>query len=255
MKVYEQTINLLSTLKLKGVLNRLDDILNDAEHDKASYIRFLNTVCQVEIVDRTRRRYERSLTGAHFPTLKNLDNFEFSRIKGIGKRDVVNLRDCHWIDKHENLLFFGPPGIGKTHCAIALGIHAVEHGYTACFERMTNLIRLLKTMEIQRTAGYRIKRIMKADLVIIDEIGYTPIEKREANLFFTLVTELYEKASLIITSNKGIDSWAEMMGDTVMTTALLDRLLHHSRIYNLDGESYRIKDKIDNKEVNGHSNE
>ena len=96
---------------------------------------------------------------------------------------------------------------------------------------------------------------MKADLVIIDEIGYTPIEKREANLFFNLVTELYKRASLIITSNKGIDSWAEMMGDTVMTTALLDRLLHHSRIYNLDGESYRIKNKIDNKEVNGHSNE
>lgn len=255
MKAYEQTINLLTTLKLKGVLKQLDEILNDAEITKSSYIQFLNTIFQVEIAARSRRRYERSLSGAHFPTLKKLDTFEFGLVKGIGKSEVINLRDCHWIDKHENLLFFGPPGIGKTHLAVALGVNAVEQGYIVCFERMTNLIRLLKTMEIQRTAGYRVKRIMKAGLVIIDEIGYTPIEKREANLFFNLVTELYEEASLIITSNKSFDSWAEMMGDTVMTTALLDRLLHHSRIYNLDGESYRIKDKLKEKEVNDHSDE
>jgi len=106
---------------------------------------------------------------------------------------------------------------------------------------VTNLIKLLKTAEVQKTSEYRIRRIMKSDLVIIDEIGYTPIEKREANLFFNLISELYEKVPVVVTSNKSFESWAEMMGDTVMTTALLDRLLHHAKVYTLDGESYRLK--------------
>ena len=137
--------------------------------------------------------------------------------------------------------------MGKTHLSIALGVTAVERGYKVCFERIANLIKLLKTADIQKTSEYRIKRIMKSDLIIIDEIGYTPIEKREANLFFNLISESYEKVSLIVTSNKSFESWAEMMGDSIMTTALLDRLLHHARVFNLDGESYRIKNH--NKEV------
>ena len=116
-----------------------------------------------------------------------------------------------------------------------------------CFERITNLIKLLRTSEVQKTSEYRIRRIMKSDLIIIDEIGYTPIEKREANLFFNLISEAYENLSVVVTSNKSFETWAEMMGDGVMTTALLDRLLHHARVYNLDGESYRTK-KIKNKE-------
>jgi len=102
----------------------------------------------------------------------------------------------------------------------------VEKGYKVCFERITNLIKLLETAEIQKTSEYRIRRIMKSNLVIIDEIGYTPIEKREANLFFNMISEMYEKLSIVITSNKSFDAWAEMMGDSIMTTALLDRLLH-----------------------------
>jgi len=124
-----------------------------------------------------------------------------------------------------------------------LGIKAIGAGYTVCFERIINLIKLLKTIDIQRASGFRIKRILTSNLVIIDEIGYTPIERKEANLFFNLISELYEKSSIIITSNKGFDSWSEMMGDEVMTTALLDRLLHHAKVFNLDGESYRLKGK------------
>jgi DNA replication protein DnaC len=165
------------------------------------------------------------------------------KVTGFSKSDLSALKDLRWLDNHENLLFFGPPGLGKTHLAIAAGMLAIESGYNVCFERISNLLKLLKNAEIQRTAAFRINRILKADLVIIDEIGYTPIERREANLFFNLISELYEKSSVIITSNKGFDDWAEMMGDEVMTTAMLDRLLHHARIFNLDGKSFRISRK------------
>ncbi len=244
MKPYETTINLLNTINLKGIIQGLDEITNDAEIQKHSYITFLNNLFSAEIHYRTQKRFKRNMTGAHFPATKNFDTFEFGEVKGIGKSEGINILDCRWIDKKENLLFFGPPGVGKTHLAISFGINAIEKGYTVCFEKITNLIRLLKTSEIQRKSAYRIQRLLKSNLIIIDEIGYTPIDRKEANLFFNLISELYEKSSIVVTSNKSFDDWAEMMGDSIMTTALLDRLLHHAKIFNLDGPSYRIKNKI-----------
>ena len=247
MKSYEKTMRFLRSLQLKGIENELDELIATAESGPQSHITFLNAVLETEINYRVERRLLRNMAAAHFPIEKQIEDYQFSRVEGIAKSDVVNLMDCRWIDKQENLLFFGPPGLGKTHLAIGIGLKAIEKGYTVCFERITSLIKLLKTAEVQKTAEYRIRRILKANVFIIDEIGYTPIEKREANLFFNLISELYEKSSIIITSNKSFESWAEMMGDTVMTTALLDRLFHHAKIFNLQGDSYRLK-KMDKEE-------
>ncbi len=243
MKQYQQIVVKLDGLKLKGISKQLDAEIDEAENRKVSYLGFLGTLLDVEVAYRAERRLKRNLAAAHFPVEKKLEGFKFGRVKGINKSDVSVLLDFRWLDNHHNMLFFGPPGLGKTHLSIAIGMAAIQAGYTVCFERVTNLIKLLKTAEIQRKAQFRINRLMKSDLVIIDEIGYTPIERKEANLFFNLVSELYEKSSIIITSNKSFDSWAEMMGDEIMTVALLDRLLHHSQVFNLDGESYRIKGK------------
>jgi len=243
MNAYKTVLNNLDALKLKGIARSLDSEVNEAESRKVSYLNFLGALLDAETAYRTERRLKRNMTGAHFPVVKRLEDFEFGPVKGVGKSDVAMLTDFRWLDKHSNLLFFGPAGVGKTHLAIAIGMKCLEAGYTVCFERMTNLVKLLKTAEVQKTSRFRINRIMKSDLTIIDEIGYTPIERKEANLFFNLISELYEKSSIIITSNKNFTDWAEMMGDEIMTVALLDRLLHHSKVFTFSGKSYRIKGK------------
>ena len=241
MSSYGETKALLETLKLKGAAKKLDGLLESAESEALSFSAFLHRTLAAELTDRGERRLKRNLTAAHLPVEKHLEDFDFDRLTGIAKSEVTNLLDFRWIDLHENLVFLGPPGIGKTHLAIGVSLKALHAGYTIVFERMSNLVQLLKTAEIKRASAFRLNRIMKSHVLVIDEIGYTPIDRREANLFFNLVSELYERTSMILTSNKGFDEWAEMMGDEVMTTAMLDRLLHHVRMFSMDGDSYRVQ--------------
>jgi DNA replication protein DnaC len=240
MSSYQQTKVLLESLKLKGAARKLESLLEAAQSEELSFSAFLHQTLEAELTDRSERRLKRNLTAAHLPVEKRLEDFDFTRVSGVTRTQATNLLDFRWIDVHENLFFLGPPGLGKTHLAIALSLKALHAGYTVCFERMSNLVRLLKTGELHRSSAFRMNRILKSHVLVIDEIGYTPIDRKEANLFFNLVSELYERASIIITSNKGFDEWAEMLGDEVMTTAMLDRLLHHAHIYTMNGDSYRV---------------
>ncbi|MEA3279531.1 MAG: ATP-binding protein [Thermodesulfobacteriota bacterium] len=174
----------LNTLKLNGIANTLDDITEKAGKKAVSHLGFLKQLLSEEVTWRNNRRLKRNLTSAHFPATKRIEDYNCGKIEGFSKADVANLKDLRWLDNFENILFFGPPGIGKTHLAISCGLLAIEAGYTVCFEKVVNLFRLLKTADLQRRANFRLKKLMKADLLIIDEIGYTPIERREANLFF-----------------------------------------------------------------------
>ena len=240
MSSYHNTKAVLEQLKLTGAAKQLEVLLASAESEEQSFAAFLHATMQAELVDRAERRLKRNLTAAHLPVEKRLEDFDFSRVSGITRSQETNLLDYRWIELHENLIYLGPPGVGKTHLAVGLSLAALHAGYTVCYERMSNLVHLLKTGEIKRASAFRLNRILKSDVVVIDEIGYTPIDRKEANLFFNLVSELYERTSVIITSNKAFEEWAEMMGDTVMTTAMLDRLLHHAHIYTIDGDSYRV---------------
>jgi DNA replication protein DnaC len=240
MNVTTESVRKLESLRLRGASAKLDELLVRAEGEHLTCLAFLESLVDAELQDRGNRRLKRNLAMAHFPIVKRLEDFKSCRVTGITKRDLAELSECSWIDRHENLLLFGPPGLGKTHLAIALGHRAVAHGYTVCYERMTSLVKLLVRADAARSAQFRLNRLEKAHMVIIDEIGYTPIERREANLFFTFVSDLYERSSIIVTSNKGLDSWAELMGDEVMTAALLDRLMHHAKIFSLSGDSFRI---------------
>jgi len=191
-----------------------------------------------------RLREERALADrirhAHLPTEKTFEEFDTDFQKGIAPAQLKMLAKLDWIDDVFNLILIGPPGTGKTHLALAVGNKAVRSGYKVAFAPMDTLVHILKTQEISQKSRYRLNYIHKCDLLIVDELGYLPVSRAEANLFFGLISQLYENTSVVITSNKGFDGWAEIMGDAVLTTALLDRLTHRCQILRLTGESYRL---------------
>ena len=234
---------LLETFTLKHAARMLPDLLETADLQDSSCREFLLAVLETEVKGRNERRRKRNYSAAHFPpNIRPLEEFDPEELEsGITHAQLSVLKELSWLDNCGNLVFAGPPGLGKTMVACGLGLQAVNSGYTVCFEKMTNLIKILDTAETERAAGFRLKNIKKAQLVIIDEIGYTPISRGQANRFFTFISDTYETSSIIFTTNKEIVDWAEMMGDPVLTTAMLDRILHHAKCYSFRGESYRLK--------------
>jgi DNA replication protein DnaC len=180
------------------------------------------------------------IKNARFPRTKSFKEYDFSQQDGATAEQMARLCDFVWLEQAFNVMFLGAPGVGKTHLATALGCAAANAGYPVCFVTLEELIRLLKTAEISRPSGSRLSQLRRASLVIIDEVGFMPVGKTEAHQLFSFVSSCYESKSLVVTSNKGFDDWADFLGDAVIATAILDRLIFKCEIFNLTGEGYRI---------------
>jgi len=237
----DETQALLRSLNLSWCKDNLNMVLNSTQDSEISYLDFLNHLLKGEMVFRQDKAQERRMKMAGFPFIKTVEDFDFGFQRSITRKQVNQLLDMTWIEKAYNLIFLGPPGVGKTHLAVALGLEAVKKGYKVSFTGVEDLMKHLKLETTSTRSRQKVKRIMASDMVVIDEIGFVPISRQEANLFFQLISAFYEQTALIITSNKGFEDWAELMGDPVITTAILDRIAHHSEIFNLTGDSYRLK--------------
>jgi len=178
---------------------------------------------------------------ACFPQIKTIDDYDFNLQEGVSAAQMKRLCEFIWLEQAFNIVFLGAPGVGKTHLATSIGVAAAKAGYHVAFITLENLIRLLKTEEISASGRKRLRFIRKASLVIIDEVGFMPVSKADANLFFSFISACYEQKSLIVTSNKGFDDWTDFLGDAVIVTAILDRLIYKCEIFNLTGEGYRIR--------------
>ncbi len=225
----------LSRLKLSQAAEVLDTVAKEAEKDKSSYLTFLDHLLEEEVAAKEKRRIQTAMKTAGLPVAKTIEEYDFSFHPNLNKKEVMALFDLNFISKRENVIFLGPPGVGKTHLAISLAIKACYHGFKVYFTTMDTLIRKLKESQSKG------KAYLTSSLVVVDEVGYLPIDTQEAYLFFQFVSYRYEKSSTIITSNKSFGDWQELFGDPVIATAVLDRLLHHCKVINIKGHSYRLR--------------
>jgi DNA replication protein DnaC len=241
--VHARLVEHLAKLGLKRVSEQLDAILSDAARKEPTYLDFLDQVLCQEVGSRQRKRVAMGIQIAHFPTVRTLEEFEFKFQPSIDQRLVRELATARYVTQTENVLIFGPPGVGKTHLAIALGRAAVEAGHSVLFTSATALLATLARAESEGQLADKIGFYAKPRLLVIDELGYLPFEKRSAHLFFQLVARRYERGAMLITTNQLIGQWGTVFGDDVLAAAILDRLLHHSHTLLIQGESYRLKQK------------
>lgn len=238
-----QLVGLLEKMKLEHLAAGLDSLCEQASKRDLGYREFLMDALQAEWQGRHQRGTEARLGLARFPWLKTLEQFDLSFQPGIDRKVIRELSGLGFVERAENVILLGPPGVGKTHLAIALGIKAVEAGHRVLFVTLETLISRLKKAQMEQRVESQLKLLLYPKVLIIDEMGYLPMTREEAGLFFRLLTRRYEKASMIITSNKSFVDWGEIFNDHVLATAILDRLLHHSTVLNIKGESYRLKEK------------
>lgn len=252
MNNYNKLLNNLEMLKLDKIREFYPSYIENISKDK-SITDILYELTSKEIEYRGDRASQVQVQISAFPYKKEMSDFDFDYQPSINKNEILELNTLGFLDRHENVLFLGPSGVGKTHLAVALGMTAAKNRHSVYFISCHDLITQLNKAHFENKLEKRIKHFCGYELLIIDEIGYLPVDKQGANLFFQLITKRYEKRSTIITTNMTFNRWSEVFSDNTLANAILDRLLHHSTIINIKGSSYRIKDKLDNLEGSGRA--
>lgn len=230
-------------LKMNHSIEIINKLLDEATKKKSSHINFLEKVLSLEVQEREVRRIATALKISALPKGMRLENFDFLFQPSVEKERIDFLSSCEFIRQSENILFFGPPGVGKTHLAVGLGVKAIELGFSVIYYTVEELLQQLKKRTDKPVSKQRGRAYVKNALVIVDELGYQVMDRVETHLFFQFISTRYMKGSTIFTSNRSIRDWVHIFaGDEMAATAILDRLFHKSHIFNIDGRSFRLKD-------------
>lgn len=231
-------------LGLTHLTDTITQLVDRAEHAQLGYLDFVDLLLEEELGLRETRRFRNALKLSGLPHHKTLDEFDYAFQPDLDPRKIRDLATLEFVKTRSNVALLGPPGVGKTMIAVALAVAACQAGFSIYFTTLDDLVRKLRTAEATGRFNRQLTAYLRPAVLVVDEVGYLPLDRAEANMVFQLVSRRYERGTMIITSNKAFTEWGNVLGDDILATAILDRLLHHCHAITINGPSYRLKDRL-----------